>query len=107
LCFEELFSNRIKQLLFNYPLDRVTDNGTPFWSGAKKPPTPLVFDISDPTHYEFVLATAEMRCTMFAIPMPQHVDAALVDSILRAVIVPEFRWLMLIVRNLHSAEFSV
>ena len=30
-AFEDLFSNRIKQLLFSFPLDRLTANGTPFW----------------------------------------------------------------------------
>jgi hypothetical protein len=29
--FEELFSNRIRQLLHNFPLDRLTATGTPFW----------------------------------------------------------------------------
>ena len=30
-------------------------------SGAKKPPSPLVFDIADPVHLEFVVASANMR----------------------------------------------
>ncbi len=29
--FEDLFSNRIKQLLHNFPLDRYTASGVPFW----------------------------------------------------------------------------
>jgi hypothetical protein len=29
--FEELLSNRIRQLLHNFPLDRLTATGTPFW----------------------------------------------------------------------------
>ncbi|RYY70333.1 hypothetical protein EON63_22725 [archaeon] len=35
LAFEDLFNHRIQQLLFNFPLDRRTSNGTPFWSGGK------------------------------------------------------------------------
>ncbi|KAJ1407798.1 hypothetical protein B484DRAFT_337152, partial [Ochromonadaceae sp. CCMP2298] len=29
--FEELFSNNVRQLLHNFPLDRLTSTGTPFW----------------------------------------------------------------------------
>lgn len=30
-CFEDLFANKVKQLLHNFPLDRVTSTGAPFW----------------------------------------------------------------------------
>jgi ubiquitin-activating enzyme E1 len=30
-CFEDLFSNKVRQLLHNFPLDRLTSTGTPFW----------------------------------------------------------------------------
>jgi len=36
LRFEDMFANRIKQLMHNYPIDRLTATGTLFWSGAKK-----------------------------------------------------------------------
>ena len=29
--FEDLFSNRIKQLLHNFPLDKMLPNNIPFW----------------------------------------------------------------------------
>merc|ERR1719502_1452703 len=48
LRFEELFHNSIAQLLYNFPLDMTTSGGTPFWSGPKRPPTPLNFDAQDP-----------------------------------------------------------
>ena len=31
LRFEDLFSNRIKQLLHNFPLDKMLPNNIPFW----------------------------------------------------------------------------
>eukprot|EP01039_Chlorochromonas_danica_P005873 gene5873-6468_t len=67
-AFEDLFSNRIKQLLHNFPLDRLTSSGTPFWSGAKKPPTPLLFDASDPSHLDFIEAVANLRADVFRLP---------------------------------------
>ena len=92
LCFEELFSNNIKQLLFNYPLDRVTDSGTPFWSGAKKPPSPLLFDCSDALHIDFIRAAAYMRCRMFGLAKPSITDDyAWIVEILNNVEIPVFR----------------
>ena len=41
LRFEELYNNSIQQLLHNFPLDMLTSSGAPFWSGPKRPPTPL------------------------------------------------------------------
>ena len=29
--FEDLFSNKVRQLLHNFPLDRLTYTGAPFW----------------------------------------------------------------------------
>ena len=29
--FEDLFSSKVRQLLHNFPLDRLTASGTPFW----------------------------------------------------------------------------
>jgi ubiquitin-activating enzyme E1 len=66
--FEDLFSNRIKQLLHNFPLDRLTSSGTPFWSGSKKPPTPIEFDPTDPLHAEFIISVANMRASIYNIP---------------------------------------
>jgi len=36
LKFEKYFRNKILQLLHNFPLDMITKDGTPFWSGAKR-----------------------------------------------------------------------
>ena len=34
LKFEEMFNNRIQQMMHSYPLDRVVSNGSLFWSGT-------------------------------------------------------------------------
>lgn len=88
LCFEDLFANRIKQLLHNFPLDRVTAAGTLFWSGAKRPPQPLAFSTEDPLHMEFLEATANMRATMFSLPI--HWDRDEVLALLSSIQVPAF-----------------
>lgn len=65
--FEEFFSNTIKQLLFNFPIDTLTSSGTPFWSGSKKPPQPIEFDPNDHTHMMFVVAAANLRAYTFGL----------------------------------------
>lgn len=110
--FEDLFSNRIKQLLHNFPLDRCTPNGQLFWSvwidlkaiavfgnnayliivlrsGAKKPPTALTFDLSDPLHAEFVLSAANMRAAVYSLPPTE--DLGLVAAALEGVSLEQFR----------------
>lgn len=57
--FEELFANTIKQLLYNFPKDSVTASGTPFWSGPKRAPEPLVFNAENVNLLLFhILATS-------------------------------------------------
>lgn len=91
LQFENLFHNTVLQLLHNFPADSMTSGGTPFWSGAKRPPTPLQFDASDPTHLNFVASSAALRAAIYGIKPPQ---AANVDSAVLATLanftVPKF-----------------
>ncbi|KDO22883.1 hypothetical protein SPRG_12020 [Saprolegnia parasitica CBS 223.65] len=85
LQFEELFSNSLKQLLHNFPLDQVTTTGTPFWSGPKRAPTPIAFSPSDPLHGEFIASVAAARAQVYGLPVTG--DWA---SILQNVHVPAF-----------------
>jgi len=72
--FEEMFSNSIKQLLHTFPLDKTTTTGQPFWSGPKKPPTPIDFDLDHPTHMTFVTAAAIQRAKIYGVEIPEDVD---------------------------------
>lgn len=67
LKFEDLFNHQIQQLLHNLPLDKLTPEGTLFWSGAKKPPYVIDFNINDPLHLEFLLSVSCLRCQLFGI----------------------------------------
>ena len=92
LKFEELFSNNIKQLLHNFPLDRLTSSGTPFWGGAKKPPTPLEFDIDDPMHFSFIQSLSNLRASSYSIDIPTDVTSdAIIRETVATTIVPAFR----------------
>jgi hypothetical protein len=41
--------------------------GTLFWSGAKKPPSPIKFNAEDPLHIEYIIATATLRARMYGL----------------------------------------
>jgi|Transcript_30594 ubiquitin-activating enzyme E1 len=84
--FEEYFNNNIQQLLFNFPVDTITNSGERFWSGPKRPPTPVSFDAADPTHLDFVAAAAHLRAVNFGIAY----DGANIATVAANVMVPDF-----------------
>jgi ubiquitin-activating enzyme E1 len=88
--FEDLYNNNIQQLLYNLPLDKVGADGTPFWSGAKLPPSAVRFDPADPLHLEYVTALADMRAHVYRVPT-QALSAAQLSSVLVSVSVPVFK----------------
>lgn len=61
LEFERRYDYAPRQLLYNFPPDHVDTNGVHFWSGAKRPPTPLAFDAGNELHLDFVAAGAFLR----------------------------------------------
>lgn len=87
--FEDLFANTIRQLLHNFPLDSVTSSGTPFWSGPKRAPTPLVYDPTNPLHISFVLSGAQLRAFIYNIAVPRDADAV-AQQVSSKVNVPAF-----------------
>lgn len=95
LTFEQLFNNQIQQLLFNFPEDQVTSSGAKFWSGSKRCPKPLVFDIDNVdsdagmrNHFDFVVAAANLKASMYGIE--GNLDEEYFRKTLANVIVPDF-----------------
>eukprot|EP00574_Skeletonema_japonicum_P010018 CAMPEP_0201720030 /NCGR_PEP_ID=MMETSP0593-20130828/5058_1 /ASSEMBLY_ACC=CAM_ASM_000672 /TAXON_ID=267983 /ORGANISM="Skeletonema japonicum, Strain CCMP2506" /LENGTH=1067 /DNA_ID=CAMNT_0048210573 /DNA_START=15 /DNA_END=3219 /DNA_ORIENTATION=- len=95
LKFETLFNNQIRQLLFNFPEDQVTSSGTKFWSGSKRCPKALTFDLTDKcedaqmrNHFDFIVAAANLRANMFGIK--GRIDEEYFVEVLQNVIVPDF-----------------
>ena len=95
LKFETLFNNQIRQLLHNFPEDQVTSSGTKFWSGSKRCPKPLVFDLNNKcedagmrNHFDFIVAAANLRAHMFGIK--GRTEEAYFVEVLQNVIVPDF-----------------
>ena len=89
--FEDLFGNKIKELLVACPLDKMTTEGTLFWSGAKKPPTPLVFDASDDLHMEYILALASLRAHVYRITiLPEQTALSYLARVCETARLPVF-----------------
>jgi ubiquitin-activating enzyme E1 len=86
--FEDNYVNQIKQLLFNFPPDQVTSSGAPFWSGPKRCPHPLTFDVNNPVHLDFVVAAANLKAAIYGIE--QSRDREAIAQAVSAISVPEF-----------------
>ncbi|KAG9254277.1 uncharacterized protein F5Z01DRAFT_736579 [Emericellopsis atlantica] len=87
--FETEFSNKIQQLLHNFPKDATTSTGAPFWSGPKRAPTPLKFDPSNETHLGFIKAAANLHAFNYNIKAPELSNDDYVRE-LSDIIVPDY-----------------
>ena len=60
----ESYRNDIMQLLYNFPVDSLTEGDLPFWSKGKRCPKPLIFDVQDDTIVDYIEATTHLlaRC---------------------------------------------
>ncbi|KAH7817176.1 putative Ubiquitin-like modifier-activating enzyme 1 B (Uba1B) [Monocercomonoides exilis] len=95
MLFEQIFTNQIKQLLYNFPADATTTGGELFWSGKKRMPTPLVFDKTNQMHIEFVAAAAFIRAQNFGIEVEGaskagEMDMKTVAEVAGGVVPPPF-----------------
>lgn len=86
--FEDQFTNQIKQLLFNFPPDQTTTSGQPFWSGPKRCPKPIIFDINNTLHLDYIFTAANLRAETFNIN--QIRDRVYIANVVSSVKVPVF-----------------
>ena len=52
--FYENFDYKINKLLNEFPIEHKNKDGSPFWSGSKRMPSPIKFDIKDENCFNFV-----------------------------------------------------
>ncbi|AMD21564.1 HFL292Wp [Eremothecium sinecaudum] len=89
--FEKKFNHDIQQLLYNFPKDATTSTGAPFWSGPKRAPTPLTFDIENPYHFHFIVGGASLRAYNYGLKGEESVpDISYYKQVLSTVQIPGF-----------------
>eukprot|EP01091_Cochliopodium_minus_P000175 TRINITY_DN101_c0_g2_i1.p1 TRINITY_DN101_c0_g2~~TRINITY_DN101_c0_g2_i1.p1 ORF type:complete len:1026 (-),score=378.99 TRINITY_DN101_c0_g2_i1:76-3153(-) len=59
--FQQYYNHDPKQLIHNFPLDKKDNNGTPFWTGTRRPPISLEFDAKNDDHANFVVSATFLR----------------------------------------------
>lgn len=69
--FQKYFVNDIHQLVYTYPLDHKTKQGTLFWTLPKRPPTPLEFTKDDDLYCNFISAFACLWGSIWGVPIPK------------------------------------
>lgn len=52
--FTENYDHSIKQLLHSFPPEYVNPDGSKFWSGSKRVPSPITYNAHDSVHFSFV-----------------------------------------------------
>ncbi|WVQ72739.1 hypothetical protein IAR50_002299 [Cryptococcus sp. DSM 104548] len=88
LQYEHDYVNEIKQLLFNLPKDQINSNGTPFWSGPKRAPDALTFDIDDQLDMEYLIAAANLHAFNYGLKGER--DPALFRKVVENMQIEEF-----------------
>lgn len=88
LHWQEQYDNQIRQLLFNFPPDRTTTSGAPFWSGPKRCPHNLTFTAEDPMHLDYIVAAANLKAYVYGIPQVR--ERQKVKEVLASINVPDF-----------------
>ena len=86
--YENDYVNEIKQLLFNLPKDQVNANGTPFWSGPKRAPDPLKFDINNKLDFEYLVAAANLHAFNYGLKGER--DPAIFKKVVESMNIPDF-----------------
>ena len=75
--FYENYNHQILRLLHNFPNETLTTDGNLFWSGGKKCPKPIDFDINNDLHLTFIKTNA----LLLALSLGIEIDNIQIDNI--------------------------
>jgi ubiquitin-activating enzyme E1 len=84
--WHELFRDEVVHLTNKFPANHKTEEGADFWSGAKKFPTALEFDVENADHVSFVESYANLWADVFGI---NHMNDLYVINTIKTLQVPE------------------
>lgn len=86
-CFVDLFDHKIRQLLYNFPADYVDNNGAKFWTGSKRVPSPITFNVEDELSFTYVSTFATILAQTLNIPIK---DFSYIKDFCSKLKIPEF-----------------
>ena len=67
--FEELFSKSVEKILLKYPSDLLIKNSSKkFWSGARKEPKKIIFDVNNEEHFQLIYCMTNFFCEILKLP---------------------------------------
>jgi len=72
--YNESFVKSIKRTLANYPPDFINSDGTKFWSGNKRCPKPINFDIKNNLAINYIKSYAKILANEISIPIENNDD---------------------------------
>ena len=78
----------IAQLLYSFPLDHKTEQGQFFWSGPKRAPQVVNFDVEDPTCLGFIVAAANIYA--YSLGLDYCHDIEKIKQLCNKVVLPKF-----------------
>jgi len=87
-CFDDYYDFTIKDLLSLFPRDAKDKEGAPFWSGPKRCPTPIPFDVNNKDHMSFIVSYSNLIAA--ALKIPENRDIAAIAQIVKGVTVPAY-----------------
>ena len=68
--FKKLFISNIKNILIAYPPDKISKiTGKKFWTGSKRLPHPLIFDINNELCLQYIQSFCSLLCTCLDIDL--------------------------------------
>lgn len=72
--YNESFVTSIKRTLANYPPDFINSDGTKFWSGNKRCPKPINFDIKNNLAIDYIKSYGKILANEMSIPIENNDD---------------------------------
>jgi ubiquitin-activating enzyme E1 len=89
--WHEQFRDQIYHLIQKFPENFITNEKVPFWSGTKKFPSILKFDINNEIHINFIESIANLWADVFGL---QHCDKKMIKKILKNMKEPQIKELV-------------
>ena len=66
--FNTFYDHSIRDLKAQLPDDHTDSSGNPFWSGPKRSPQPVVFDVNDDVHLNFAWTCSNLIFANLGMP---------------------------------------